>query len=172
MNDISHSKKMNAILIILGSIAVVFVVFALGVYVGYRKAIFASGRSDNYYRDFLGGTPPAGVMGFTSGMPGDTHGVIGTVIDIGSSSVVVEDANSDEESVVISSGTVIRMQNETIGIDGFTTGEGIVVIGEPNDSGQIEAHFVRVFPATSSFPASPPVTPMSNTSNEVIIQTL
>ena len=150
MTDISHSKKVNVVLIILGSVAVVFVVFALGVYVGYRKAIFASGRSDNYYRNFLGGVAPEPGPAFMGGMPGNTHGVVGTVVDVASSSIVVRDQDSDEESVQILPGTVIRIMDQTIGVDGVVVGDHVAVIGEPTSAGQIDAHFMRVFSATSS----------------------
>ncbi len=163
MSEISSSKKINVALIILGSIAVVFVVFALGVYVGYRKAIFASGRSDNYYRDFLGGPPPGFGPAAVGGMPGNTHGIIGTVVDVASSSIVVRDSDNDEESVQILPGTVVRLMDQTIDSNGIVVGDGVAVIGEPTDEGQIGAHFVRIFPVSSSIPILPE-TPTSSLS--------
>lgn len=168
MTDISHSRKVNAIIIILGSMAVILVIFALGVYVGYQRAIFASGRSDNYYRDFMGGMSEGT---FAPGMPGNTHGVVGTVIDVGSSSIIVEDQNNDEESVAVSTSTVIRMMDKTIDVSGLSAGEGVAVIGEPNGNGQIDAHFVRIFPSTSPLPP-PTVVSGTGSSTVIIIHTL
>ena len=71
---------------------------------------------------------------------------VGTVIDVASSSIAVRDGNNDEASVVVSSDTVIRYLGETIGEDGVVVGEGVTVIGQPNESGQIEARFIRGFP--------------------------
>lgn len=153
MSDITRSKKINVVLIILGSVAVIFVVFSLGIYVGYRKALFAAGKSQDYYRDFFGAAP----MGFMAGMPGATHGIAGTVIDIAGPNITVKDQNNDEESVEVSSDTVIRRMSATIDEDGIVIGDSVTVIGEPTDAGQIEARFIRVFSSSSSLPLPPPM---------------
>jgi len=172
MSDTSHSKKTNVALAIFGSIAVVFVVFALGVYAGYRKAIFATGRSDNYYRDFLGGAPSDFAPANAPGMPLNTHGIVGTVIDVASTSIVVRDSDNDEESVQILPGTIIRMMDRTIDVDGIAVGDTVAVIGEPASDGQIGARFVRIFTASSSIPTPPDDVPFSSSSNGIIIHTL
>jgi len=150
-------------LIILGSVALIFVIFALGIYVGYERAMFASGRSDNYYRNFMGASP----MGF-----GDSHGVVGTVIDVSTSSLTVRDPDNDEESVVVATDTIIRMFDRTLDIKGLVPGEGVAVIGSPNEDGQIEARFVRIFPSTSSYPVPPDFSSGTQSSTIIIIHTL
>ena len=162
MSDLSHSKKLNVVLIALGTVAVIFVVFSLGVYVGYRKAIFASGRSENYYRDFFGGAPPGFGPGSAPGMPGPTHGIVGTVIDIASSSITVRDQDSNEQSVEIMPDTVIRRMGETIEEGGIDIDDSVTVIGQPNAAGQIEARFIRVFSSSSSLPM-----PSDNSSSKI-----
>jgi len=160
MSNISHSKKVNVALIILGSIAIIFIVFALGVYVGYRKAVFASGRSDNYYQDFLGNAPPGFGPVPIGGMPGNTHGIIGTVIGVASTSIVVRDSDNDEQSVQILPDTIIRLMDKTIDVGGVAVGGAVAVIGEPTSAGQIGAHFIRIFGASSSIPMPPRAMPM------------
>jgi len=169
MSESPHAKKINAVLIIVGSIGILLIVFALGIYVGYTKATFVSDRGSNYYRDFLGGTPGLG-MG-ASGMPGATHGIIGTVIEVASTSLVVRDNDNDEESIALPSDITIRMLDRTIDPGGIVVGDKIAVIGDPTSNGQIDAHFMRVFPASSSLPVPPGFAPTSNASNVIIIHT-
>src|SRR5579871_2853933 len=147
MKEFSRSKTVLAALWILGIVAAVFVVFSLGIYVGYEKALFAEGHSQSYYQAFYGDHPGFG-PGPMEGFPGNAHGIVGTVIDITSSSIAVRDGDNDEASVEILPDTIIRRMADTIDETGIQTGDGIAVIGEPNISGQIEARFIRIFPAS------------------------
>lgn len=137
---------------ILGGLIVLFVVFGLGIVVGYDRAGFAAGFDRNYYRIFYGAAPdgPAGFM--APPMPIAIHGVVGTVIDLGTSTISVRDQKDNEQSVAISSATVIRSGGSDVAINNMTVGDRITVIGEPNDQGQIAARFIRIFPASSSTP--------------------
>ncbi len=144
MKDALQYPKVRAILIILGAVIIFLIVFGLGMAVGYHSAIFASRFGENYYRNFYGG--PMGGMSFSM------HGVAGEVIDLTSSTISVKDPAGDEESVAVTSGTVIRDGDETIMIGELVPGNTITVIGAPNASGQIEARFIRVFPTPSAIP--------------------
>jgi Domain of unknown function (DUF5666) len=150
MSNFLESKKVRAVLWILGGLIVLCLVFGLGIAVGYGRAGFAAGFDRNYYRNFYGASPSA-PMGFTAGtVPVASHGIVGTVIDIGSSTISVEDGKNNEQSIVVSSATVIREENNTIQIGVINVGDQITVIGEPNDQGQIAARFIRIFPTTAS----------------------
>ena len=85
-------------------------IFAGGVAVGYQRAIFsASDWGRNYERNFFWRAPP-GPMGIvTMERAPSAHGVTGQVIDVASSSFSVRDADNDEQSVAVTSGTVIGM---------------------------------------------------------------
>ena len=150
MNNLLESKKIRAILVILGGLIVLFVVFGLGMAVGYDRAGFAAGFDRNYYRIFFGGAPggPMGMM--APPMPGATHGVVGAVIDVGTSTISVTDEKNNEQSIVISSGTVIRDGDTDGAIADVAVGDQIAVIGEPDNNGQIEARFVRILSTPSS----------------------
>ena len=156
MSNFLESKKIRAVLWILGGLILLFTAFGMGITVGYDRAGFASGFDRNYYRMFFGGPPgyaftaPAGSM--PASMPMAIHGVVGTVIDIGTSTISVENQNSAERSVVVPSGTDIRTSGGGIAIGDIAIGDTIAVIGAPNDQGQIVARFIRVFPASSSIP--------------------
>lgn len=141
---------MRTVLWILGGLIVLFVVFGLGIAVGYERAGFADGFDRNYFRIFFGG-PPTGPIGMmVPPMSGNLHGVVGTVIDLGTSTISVENQQNNEQSVVVFPGTIIRDGNNTVMIDAMEIGDQIAVIGEPNDQGQIVAHFVRILFTPSS----------------------
>lgn len=150
MSNFLESRKVRAVLWILGGLIVLFVVFGLGIAVGYERAGFAAGFDRNYYRIFFGGLPtgPVGLM--APPMPAAMHGVVGAVIDIGTSTISVKDQGDNEQSVAVSSGTVIRNGNDTITIGDIVLGDTIAVIGEPNDQGQVDARFIRVISNPSS----------------------
>jgi len=147
MKDLLQSKKIKAILLILGAVIVLLVVFALGAAVGYHRALFSTRFGEDYYRNFYGGS--AGPMAMSM------HGVAGEVIDVATSTISVRDANGNEESVAIIPDTVIREGDTTIMLNAVTVGETLTVIGGPNANGQIEARLIRIFPATSSMPMTP-----------------
>ena len=85
-------------------------------------------------------------------MPTAIHGVVGTVIDVGTSTISVNDQQHNEQSIVISSGTVIRDGDSDVVIMNVAVGDGIAVIGEPTSEGQINARFIRVLFTSTSTP--------------------
>ncbi|HUC31257.1 MAG TPA: hypothetical protein VMR99_01040 [Candidatus Paceibacterota bacterium] len=152
MNNFLESKKVRAVLWILGGLIILFIVFGLGIVVGYDRAGFAAGFNNNYFRIFYGAQPggPVGLM--TPPMPVAMHGVVGTVIDLGTSTISVKDQKDNEQSVAVSSGTVIRSGASDVTIGSVAIGDQIAVIGEPNNEGQIVARFIRIFSSASSTP--------------------
>jgi len=152
MNDFFKSPKTKTLLYTLCGILVILVVFGMGILVGYRRAIFATRWSDDYYGNFygppFGGPPP--LMGAALPGPFNTHGVVGEVIDVESSTMSVEGQNGNEEMIFVSSGTPIREMSNAIQLMGIKDGDHVVIIGEPDDSGQVEAKFVRVFEGSTT----------------------
>ncbi|HEX4103961.1 MAG TPA: hypothetical protein VHZ04_00580 [Candidatus Paceibacterota bacterium] len=142
MKNFLQSSKGKAILIIIGGVIVVLAVFAFGASVGYHRGLFADHFGENYFKNFYGG--PAGKMTMTM------HGVAGDVIGVSSATIAVEAADGDEQSVFVPAGVVIREEDNTIMVQDVNVGDGITVIGDPTEEGQIEARFIRVFPASSS----------------------
>jgi hypothetical protein len=131
----------------LGALVLLLLVFSAGIAVGYHSGLFSSHFGQDYYHNFYG----------SAGMPtpANQHGTIGSVISVGSSTIATKDPGGNEQSIVIDEDTVIREMNKTITIAGIQNGDQIAVIGEPNDTGQIHARFIRVFDASSSAPEAP-----------------
>ncbi len=150
MSNLLESRKVRAVLYILGGLIVLFVVFGLGIAVGYDRAGFAAGFDQNYYRNFYGGVPRGAVGIMAPPMPVAIHGVVGMVIDVGTSTISVKDSQNNEQSIAVSSGTAIRSGGADIAIGDVAPGDQIAVIGEPNAEGQIDARFIRVLITSSS----------------------
>jgi hypothetical protein len=146
------SRTFVVIIIVLFGLALLVGVFTLGAAVGYRKARFSYAWGENYSRNF--GGPREGFMGnFAKDFSGrdliDAHGTFGQVMKIDGSMLVIKGPDNVEKSVLIKDDTTIQRLRETIKLGDLKTDEYIVVIGRPNDSGQIEAKFIRVMPLPS-----------------------
>lgn len=157
VNKFLQSKIFKIIIIAVGAIIVFLFVFKLGVFVGERKASFSYRWGENYHRNF--GGPREGFFGDFSGKDFiDAYGVVGQIIKIdvfpasaGSSSaetgaLVIKGRDSVEKIVAVKKDTVIKRNQENVKIGDLKNGDFIVVIGNPNDKGQIEAKFIRLMP--------------------------
>lgn len=157
MQDFLKAPKTKTLLWILCSILVVLVSFGVGIIVGYHRAIFASGWDENYYRNFYGASNSGFIMGIgpEAPPPFNAHGVAGEVIDVGPSMLSVEDSAGNEQSVFVASATPIREMDNTVSLTAVEVGDRVTIIGEPNDDGQVEARFIRVFTAPTGTEPQP-----------------
>jgi hypothetical protein len=110
------------------AVVVAFAVFQAGVFVGLHQARFMNHFGDNYMKNIPGG-----------------HGAIGKVISVASSTLVVSDANV-EKIVTITPETKIAKHRDTATTTDIKVGDMIVVIGEPDESGKVNARFIRLMP--------------------------
>jgi len=81
------------------------------------------------------------------------HGTFGKIIKIDLPTIAVQASDGTEKSIVIDDNTTIRRFQETLTSKDLKVDDPIVVIGEPNDQGQIEAKLIRLMPAASSMMA-------------------
>lgn len=147
MDKFLSRVKSNKFIFLAAVVIVLAVVFRLGMSFGYHRALFDSEWGRNYYNNFYGaGRASAPMMGFSDRGFMGMHGTVGTVIDISSSTVSIKDRNNVERSVAIDGDESIRKGNSDIPVSELKIGDNIAVIGGPNENGQIEAKFIRVFP--------------------------
>lgn len=125
--------------------------FGFGVLVGSHAATFRARFGENYIRNFYGQMPPpgGGPVFVTQGPP-NTHGVIGKVVDVSTSTLSVVDADGEEVSVAVPTSTSIEEGGAAVAIGAIQPGDMVAVIGAPNGEGQIAARFIRAFPAPTS----------------------
>lgn len=153
IKEIIQSKPYMIAALSISAIAVICLVFGGGMYVGYRKARFSYQWGENYHMNF--GGPRGGFMGDFSGKDLiDANGVAGQIMKIDNSTLVIRGRDNVEKIVVIKDDTVINRFNETVKLSDLKVNDFVVVIGDPNNSGQIEAKFLRTMPtpASSSMP--------------------
>ena len=144
-----HSKVFVGIVTSVAAILVFSIIFSLGMAVGFHKARFSYQWGENYYRNFA--EPSRGPMHDFGGRGMmNSHGLLGKVIKIEPGSLVIKDRENVEKVVLISDKTVITRFRETLKLSDLALDQDIVVIGSPDNLGNIEAKLIRVLPSPDS----------------------
>jgi len=128
-------------------------IFGAGMFVGGMKARFSYRWAENYHRNF--GGPQGGFMGDWRMMPPDSefiesYGTFGQIIKIDGSTLIIKGRNDVEKIILVKEDTIINRFRQNIKSDELKVDDYIVIIGEPNESGQIEAKLIRVLPPMES----------------------
>lgn len=127
-------------------LVVLLLAFKLGVSLGKRQAEFTCQWSENYHRNF-GGPPPGGFLQLLDRDDQvQAHGVFGTVIQAATGSLIVKQNDGVEKVVLVGDDTVIQLLRQRVPLSEVHVNEWAVVLGEPNDQGQIQATFIRLLP--------------------------
>jgi hypothetical protein len=146
----NQTKKdiLKWILIGLGVFIIAALIFKAGMFVGAMKANFSYRWAEQYHKNFAG--PQAGFFGDWRIPPfGDFiegHGTFGEIIKIEGNNLIVKGRENIEKIVLVNEKTVIKSGFKDIKISDLKVGDIIVIIGSPNEQGQIEAKLIRVFP--------------------------
>ncbi len=145
-NKFLQSKMFKRAVIAVGLLVIISVSFGTGLFVGYHKARFSYAWGENYDRNF--GGPHRGIFGFLEGSEfTNAHGTFGTVVSVASSSFAINGRDNIEKTLLLSSTTSIREGHDALESADLRVGDAVVVIGNPNDQGEIEARLVRVLTA-------------------------
>lgn len=150
------SKLFKTITYTLGGLFIVFIIFQAGMIAGFKKVSFGRDWGNNYTENF--GSPHRSfrMMGQDFGdfgnMP-NAHGAMGRIIKVDLPTIVVFDIKDQtEKSIVVDDKTEIRRMRDIVPSDQLIIDENIIVIGDPNSSGQIEAKLIRFIPAPPPMP--------------------
>lgn len=138
--------RVRTILIGLGLLLIMFTVFQAGVFIGFHKASFGRAWGERYTnnfdpraRDELVHMPRPDQ--FASG-----HGAVGKIISATETSLVIDGPDHLEKTISLSPESAIRKFKETASLSDLVPGTFVVVIGEPDTSGTINAKLVRILP--------------------------
>ncbi len=152
--ETQKNKKINRdvlkwVVIGLAGFAVVVLIFGAGIFVGGMKAKFSYRWAESYHKNFAG--PQGGFFGDwrgTSIPPGDFiegHGTFGEIIKINDSDFVIKGQADLEKIVIIKENTILEKGRMAIKKEELKVGDQVVIIGSPNEQGQIEAKLIRIF---------------------------
>jgi hypothetical protein len=157
IQETMQSKKFKIAALTVGIIIFMLISFAGGMAIGFHKARFSYKFGENYERNFVGG-PFQGLQGGMMGrgqreMVGDFggggfrngHGIAGSVISISNNTIVIKDRNGQENTISVNDKTLIKRGQDTISINDLKSDERIVVMGQPDDNGTVNADLIRVF---------------------------
>jgi len=151
--EIFKPGHFNKLLAVLTAAVVLVFVFTLGVFVGHEKARFSRDWGENYYRNIVGPGPggPAGLM-MGLGRPGfSAHNGLGQIIKIDGDSLLIRDQSNLEKTILITNQTAIVEDHQNIMAGDLKVDDKIIIIGRPNDRGQIEPKLIRVLPVMPPF---------------------
>ena len=150
-----HSSLFRGILMGLAIAVVALVVFQSGVAFGERRSQFSHRFGDNFERNFHS---PEGRMMMPrdarGGTPPSAHGAMGSVVSVALPLVVVAGPDKLEKTIVITKDTVIREFRNELQAGDVIVGKQVVVLGEPNEEGQIVARLIRMVPEGTSASSS------------------
>lgn len=146
INQIFQSKIFQGIILGMASLIIVLFIFKAGIIVGIKKSDFSYKWSNNYHKNFAG--PRKGFFnGFGDRDFMNAHGTFGQIIKIDGQTLVIKSNNDLEKIILIQEDTTINRFRDSIKPEDLKINEYVVIIGEPNESGQIEAKLIRVLPA-------------------------
>ena len=144
-------SKVKKIILILGCIFIALVIFQAGMFVGFKKAGFAFRTGEQYFRQ-MNGRPNDQFMGMNREDFSNSHGVAGKIISIKLPSIVVEDKDGIERTVLVSTSTSIKKFKDSIKYTDLQINDFITVIGDPNDKAEVEAKLIRIMPNPENMP--------------------
>ena len=147
LKEIFKANHFNKLLMVLAGALVLVFVFAAGVLVGHEKGRFSRAWGENYYRNIMG-PGRRGMMNFARS-DFNAHSGVGQIIKIDGNSLIIKDRSNIEKIILVTDKTAIIRDKQNIKITDLEVDDKIVVIGRPNDQGQIEARLIRGMPASA-----------------------
>jgi len=140
-----HSKTFKTILIAGGALIVILASFEMGAAVGFHKASLSYRVSEHYDVLFGNGHPMLPPLD-TEALPGG-HEAAGKIVAVDLPIFVVVGPDNIEKKIDIATDTAIANVRGQGSSEDIKVGELVVVIGAPGADSDIDAQFVRVFPA-------------------------
>lgn len=146
IQKLSEPQLFNRIMWTLACLFVAFLIFQAGMFVGFHKAVFGHDWRENYSQNFGPARGGHGMNGLPENFP-NAHGAIGKIITVTLPTIILEDRDGTEKIVLVTDDTKIRQMREEGTSSDLKLDSYVVVIGSPNDKGQIVAKLIRILPA-------------------------
>ena len=139
-----ESKILVRTLYCVGIFIILSLAFSTGMSVGFRKASFGRNWGENYERNF--GMRPGSMMGLGRDSFPNSHGAVGKILKVELPTITVEDKDKTEKVVLVKKDTNIQEMRQELKAENLKIDDFVIIIGNPNPQGQIEAKFIRVMP--------------------------
>ena len=144
-----ESKIFRGFIAGIGFLVILLLVFKAGEMIGFRKAGFSYQWGENYERNFGGPAAHFPVDIHDQGFLGG-NGTLGNVMSINSSTLTVQDPGGTEKIIGLTKDTIVHKLRETVTPHDIQTNDHVVIIGTPDNTGQIEAKLIRIIPPPPS----------------------
>lgn len=155
INKFFESRLFKKIIVGILLFIISLFIFKVGIFIGSRRADFAFKWGENYHKNFAG--PREGFFNEFMGRDFiDANGVFGQIIKIDGQTLVIKSTNDAEKVVLIKDDTTIRRFRDDLKFSDLKVDDVVIIIGNPNDEGQIEAKLIRIMPPEDSFKMPPP----------------
>lgn len=149
IRKVFESKISSHVLTILGIIIIILAVFSAGMAIGFKKASFGRNWGENYEKNF--GMRSKGPMFDDRDFP-VAHGAVGKIIKIELPTIIVQDKDNTEKIVLVNEQTQIQKMRDSIKKEELKLDDFIIVIGNPNEQGQIDSKLIRLMPSPELMP--------------------
>ena len=151
IKQFARSKKFTLVMLVLGALVILLAVFQAGISVGFHRAGFSYHMGEDYYRAFGDAPrgPGIGMMG-DRGFP-NAHGAIGRIIKLSLPTITVLGTDNIEKVITTDQSTEVRRLRDEASASELALDEYIVVIGTPNEHGEIVARLIRILPPPPEF---------------------
>ena len=145
--DAVSSPKGRWTIGVVGALVLALLIFHAGVVVGSHRGQF--GRSD-MNRGFRPSFLPEGFE-LPHGFIPNTHGAVGEITAVTLPNVTMKAREGTYQTILVSTSTVIRSMDST-DTKSLSVGNKIIVLGEPDGQGRINATLIRILSAATSTP--------------------
>ena len=146
--NILKTKSAKIVALVVGAVLIALLSFAGGMSAGFHKAKFSCNWGENYERNFTGPSQ-RGPMGFFHDFEGrdfrNAHGLAGKIISITDNKLIIQDKDNKENTVAVTDKTIIKQRRSDLKIGDLKQNDNIIVVGNPDDNGTINADLIRVF---------------------------
>lgn len=134
-----QSKKFKYIIGSIVVLVVLLLTFQAGVMFGYHRARFHNRWDDHYGQNFIGEFNNRNFM--------KSNGAFGDILKIENSTITVKGRNEAEKNILVDKNTQFESGDTNIKLENLKVGDQILVIGSPNEAGQVQAKIVRLIPS-------------------------
>lgn len=131
----------------LGILLCILIIFATGMFAGYKKADFDARWNRNYMN---AGGPHSIFAPFFPDNDDIPHGASGEIVSVKLPSILLRSRDNNERVAIINDTTSIRRFRAIASTTDLATGEQVIVLGNPDSQGRLNAVLIRILPSATT----------------------